>query len=32
VVLLYGTLVLAERRWGQVITFLVGLLSDDPAA
>jgi hypothetical protein len=27
VVLLYGTLVLAERRWGQVIMFLVGLLA-----
>jgi len=27
VVFLYGTLVLAERRWGQVIMFLVGLLA-----
>lgn len=27
VVLLYGTLVLAERRWGHVIMFLVGLLA-----
>ena len=27
VVLLYGTLVLAEGRWGHVITFLVGLLA-----
>ena len=27
VVLLYGTLVLVERRWGQVITFLVGLMA-----
>ena len=27
VVLLYGTLVLAEGRWGHVIMFLVGLLA-----
>jgi len=27
VVFLYGTLVLAERRWGQVIMFLVGLFA-----
>ena len=27
VVLLYGTLVLAERRWGHVIMFLVGLFA-----
>lgn len=27
VALLYGTLVLAERRWGHVIMFLVGLLA-----
>lgn len=27
VVLLYGTLVLAEQRWGHVIMFLVGLLA-----
>ena len=27
VVFLYGTLVLAERRWGHVIMFLVGLLA-----
>jgi hypothetical protein len=27
VVLLYGTLVLAERRWGHVIMLLVGLLA-----
>ena len=26
-VLLYGTLVLAERRWGHVIMFLVGLFA-----
>ncbi|HEY6927163.1 MAG TPA: hypothetical protein VI653_27040 [Steroidobacteraceae bacterium] len=26
-VLLYGTLVLAERRWGHVIMFLVGVLA-----
>jgi hypothetical protein len=25
VIFLYGTLVLAERRWGHVIMFLVGL-------
>lgn len=27
VALLYGTLVLAERRWGHIIMFLVGLLA-----
>jgi hypothetical protein len=27
VVLLYGTVVLAERRWGYVITFVVGLFA-----
>jgi hypothetical protein len=27
VVLLYGTLVLAERRWGHVIMFVVGLFA-----
>ena len=27
VILLYGTLVLANGRWGHVITFLVGLLA-----
>ncbi|HET6798891.1 MAG TPA: hypothetical protein VFH40_17175 [Gemmatimonadales bacterium] len=27
VVLLYGTLVLAEQRWGHVITFVVGLFA-----
>ena len=27
VILLYGTLVLAEQRWAHVITFIVGLLT-----
>jgi hypothetical protein len=27
VILLYGTLVLAERRWGHVIMFIVGLFA-----